>query len=73
MKAVGVMNAGLVQVWIDEMREVRDVRVRLVENIWMESEEEVLWRGVLLYLMMMMMRELPTAPAVSSIICQCLR
>jgi hypothetical protein len=31
------MNAGLVQVWIDEMREVRDVRVRLVENIWMES------------------------------------
>jgi hypothetical protein len=33
----GVMDAGLVQVWIDEMREVRDVRVRLVENIWMES------------------------------------
>jgi hypothetical protein len=30
----GAMKVGLVQVWIDEMREARDVRVRLVENIW---------------------------------------
>jgi hypothetical protein len=32
----GVTKVGLVQVWIDEMREARDVRVRLAENIWDE-------------------------------------
>ena len=37
-RAVKVVKAGLVQVWI-EMRDARDVRVRLVENIVQEWEE----------------------------------